>query len=122
LLRLSVPDHDATMELWKETGDPFFKRHVVGSLKNDAAWHVMGWTRSSLKAFLSEHGFEFVEEEPNIHCYPAICMKFRKAALKGDPNRIESWKAAWQYAGEPLGTPLKRPDGMVLEVGCGRNP
>lgn len=123
VLRLDVPDHEQSLERYRETGGEFYKRHVLGSRKNDGAYHLCGWTIERLKAFASEYGFEFLEQEPNIHFYPAFCLRFRKTPHSIDMRHIRSWNAAWEYCGEPLGTPLKIDEAwLALEVGCGAHP
>lgn len=78
LLRLDVPDIEATLELYRETGDLFLKRHILGSLKNDFSYHCVGWTRDGLRAFVEQYGFRFVEWEdpPKKRFYPSICGKW----------------------------------------------
>lgn len=121
LLRIDVPDCEQTLEEYAKYGGNFFKRHLLGSRKNHAAYHLVGWTRHSLIHFVQDYGFEYVEEEPNIHFYPAFCLKFKKTH-SAEP-RVRPWKAAWEYCGEPLGTPLIVPDEWkCLEVGPGNNP
>ena len=129
ILRIDVPDHEESLRQWKDCEGfrPFFKRHIFGSMRNDAAYHIMGWTRGSLVAFLDRYGFDAVEEEKNIHLYPAFCIRFRKRShemiLDGPPAKNRQWFAAWEYCGEPLGEPLVVPDDYdVLEVGCGTRP
>lgn len=122
LLRLDVPDHEETLRQYCETRDEFLLRHLLGSRKNDFAYHMGSWTREHLIAFCAKRGFEFVQEYPNIHCYPAFCLEFRKAPMSSD-QECRLWKAAWEYCGDPLGTPLTIPaDWKVLEIGPGANP
>ena len=78
VLRIDVPDHQAALEAYRETGREFFKRHIIGSQKCDSAWHVMGWTKSGLVAIGSEYGFLYDMEERNVHFYPAFCLRFLK--------------------------------------------
>ena len=111
LFRVDVPDHEATLEQYAIHGGNFFKRHCLGSRKNHAAYHLVGWTRESLIQFATSYGFEYIEEEPNIHFYPAFCLKFRKV---GTLNPFQVWNAAWEYCGEPLGTPLAVENGKAV--------
>lgn len=78
ILRLDVPDHEASLDAYRETGRNFFKRHIFGSQKCDSAWHVMGWTRKGLVAFCGQYGFQYDKEEHNVHFYPAFCLQFLK--------------------------------------------
>jgi len=77
-LRLDVPDHEMTLKKYKETGDDFYVRHLLGPRKNDFGYHCMSYTRDLLKKTVEQHGFIFEAEEPNIHFYPAFCLRFRK--------------------------------------------
>ena len=129
ILRIDVPDHEESLRLFGEDTKcrPFFHRHIFGSRRNDAAHHIMGWTRAGLAAFVKRHGFEFVAEEPNIHVYPAFCIRFSKGPhdvpLDGEMVPPRQWFAAWEYCGETPGEPLIVPDDhKVLEVGCGTRP
>ncbi len=76
ILRLDVPDHDETLRLYRETGDEFYVRHLLGPRRNDYGFHMMSFTRDRLRRLVEEHGFVFLEEEPNIHIYPAFCLRF----------------------------------------------
>lgn len=94
LLRIDVPDIQETLSKLVETGDPFYARHFLGpQSKGSHGYHVTGYTAEALKNSITElsltHGgfgkeiilaprFKFVKEEPNIHCYPAICLTFMK--------------------------------------------
>lgn len=133
LLRLSVPDVPQTIELWKTavlTGDvvteTFCGRHVFGSKKSDAFHHLCAWDSERLRVACYNYGFELLDEEPNIHAYPATCLKFAKLE-HCDYDRAQKiiplHKAAWEYCGDPRGTPLVVPkEWKCLEVGPGRNP
>jgi predicted SAM-dependent methyltransferase len=99
ILRLDVPDHEETLRKYKETGDDFYVRHLLGPRKNDFGYHCMSYTRELLKKTVESHGFVYDGEEPNIHFYPAFCLRFKKPggrepreyALKG--IKLEkSWK------------------------------
>lgn len=78
ILRLDVPDHEETLRLYKQTGDDFYIRHLLGPRRNDHGFHMMSYTRDRLRALVESHGFVYVEEEPNIHFYPAFCLRFIK--------------------------------------------
>lgn len=80
ILRLDVPDYLETLVKWYETKDAFYLRHLLGNRNGDYGYHVMGYDREGLKRLVTEHGFEFVEEEQNIHHYPAMCLRFRACA------------------------------------------
>jgi ubiquinone/menaquinone biosynthesis C-methylase UbiE len=124
ILRLSVPDMPATLEMYRQTeGGDFFKRHLIGTKKNQFSWHVMGYPREGLIALLEEFGFAHVEDEPSPHFYPSICVKHVKVPHETlDRPSEKPWIAAWQYCGDPLGTPLEPVEGSVLEIGPGSAP
>ena len=77
-LRLDVPDPEATLELYKQTGDSFYLRHLFGPRKDEFGFHTF-YTRESLTRLAADAGFNIVGEEPNIHRYPAFCLKFVKS-------------------------------------------
>lgn len=79
ILRLDVPDHEATLRLFKETGDEFYIRHLLGPRRGDYGYHVMSYRKDHLRDLVEDYGFCFVEEESNIHVYPAFCLRFQKA-------------------------------------------
>lgn len=147
ILRIDVPDHDETLEqlelaiIEREEAHGFgdteaakkqndfvllMKRHLLGSRKNDWAIHMGSWSREALKEFCGRYGFDFVEEEPNIHFYPAFSLKFRKGVLPKDAPVTDApillRKAAWEYV--KIRLPNEDPDEtcMVLDVGPGMNP
>jgi len=78
ILRLDVPDHVGTLELFMKTQDYFFVRHLIGPRRNEFGFHMMSYTRDLLRTLVEEHGFSFIHEEPNIHFYPAFCLRFEK--------------------------------------------
>lgn len=88
LLRIDVPDTHETLNKLAETGDPFFARHFLGPIsKGDTGYHCVAYTREALRN-LVEYQFDsrkcysrftLIEEESNIHIYPALCLKFRKS-------------------------------------------
>lgn len=133
LLRLSVPDVEATITMWRDAivaddqaTEEFCRRHVFGSGKSDAFHHLCAWSEERLRDVCARYGFEFVEQEENIHAYPAICLKFRKLE-HSDVDRpakvIPVHKASWEYCGTERGTPLVvPPDWKCLEIGPGNNP
>lgn len=77
LLRLDVPDSDETLELYRQTGDPFYKRHFLGPRRSDNGFHLP-YTRERLKSLVEEYGFRFLHEEENIHWFPAFTLRFEK--------------------------------------------
>lgn len=77
-LRLSVPDHEATMRAWKATGDPLYLRHCLGPRSGGRGFHMMAHTLASLRSVVECVGFTFEREEPNPHDYPSICAIWRK--------------------------------------------
>src|ERR1041385_5077175 len=78
ILRLDVPDHEETLRLFRKTGDEFYIRHLLGPRRNDHGFDMMSYTRDRLRNLVEEHGFLFDSEEPNIHFYPAFCLRFKK--------------------------------------------
>jgi predicted SAM-dependent methyltransferase len=89
LLRLDVPDHEGTLQEFKKTGDEFYIRHLLGPRRNDHGFHMMSYTRDRLRRLVEEHGFVFVKEEPNIHFYPAFCLRFIKPGLRPPCEYVE---------------------------------
>lgn len=83
LLRLDVPDTEATLHQWGRTHDPFYLRHLLGPRTSAYGYHMMSYTRDGLRSLVEEHGFTYDEEEENIHLYPAFCLRFRRGA---EPN------------------------------------
>lgn len=77
-LRIDVPDPERTLELYKETGDKFYVRHLFGPRLDIFGYHTF-YTRDSLSHLVAEAGFNLVEEEVNIHPYPAFCLKWVKS-------------------------------------------
>lgn len=79
LITIDVPDHVATLQLFRESGDEFFVRHLLGPRRgDDFGHHVMSYEPRQLKALVESHGFVFVSDNPNIHLYPSICQTFRR--------------------------------------------
>lgn len=76
ILRIDVPDHAQTLKFFHETGDEFYVRHLLGPRRNDYGFHMMSYTRERLRNLVVSHGFQYVAEEPNIHFYPAFCLRF----------------------------------------------
>lgn len=136
-LRIDIPDHDETIKQFADRRNAeangyvpptekesaaFMLRHLLGSRKNDFAYHMGSWTRDRLIAFAEERGFLFDSEEKNIHFYPAFCLRFQKGQLEPGVGAytLAPWLAPWQYAGNPRGTPISVPaDWQCLEVGPG---
>jgi hypothetical protein len=75
-LRLSVPDHDATLKAFIATQDLVFLRHLLGPRNSPVGFHLMSYCRASLDALVCSHGFEAGEDEPSPHAYPSLCMKW----------------------------------------------
>jgi len=80
VLRLSVPDHDATLHAFMETRDTVLLRHLLGPRNSPNGYHLMSYGRASLDALVTSHGFAPGEDEPSPHAYPSICMRWRLAA------------------------------------------
>lgn len=77
LLRIDVPDPEATLKLFHATGDNFYIRHFFGPRIDEFGFHTP-YTRDILTGMCDEAGFRFVGEEPNIHPYPAFMLQFEK--------------------------------------------
>lgn len=73
LLRLSVPDHAATLDALIETRDPVHVRLLVGPRNGPGGYHMMSYTPEGLRAVVEAAGFMFVRFEPNPHAYPMLC-------------------------------------------------
>jgi len=109
ILRLDVPDHAETVRLLQETKDPFYARHLLGPRRDAYGFHMMSYTRESLRALVEEHGFGYVGEEENIHFYPAFCLRFEKRGLRAARDYVKP--------------PCEIPDSWkVLEIGPGDFP
>lgn len=76
-LRLDVPDPDATLRLYRETGEEFYIRHLFGPRRDIYGFHTH-YTRNMLTDLVESHGFKLLDEEPNVHFYPAYCLRFSK--------------------------------------------
>lgn len=111
-LRLDVPNHYATLKELRETQDPerlaLLLRHFQGSRRDSFAYHAMSYSREALRAIVEEHGFEFEAEEPNVHFYPAFCLRWRKPGPR--PAHVY------------LAIPDPPAGESVLEIGPGRFP
>lgn len=78
-LRLSVPDHDATLRAFVATRDLVLLRHLLGPRNTPTGYHLMSYNHASLDALLGQHGFTAGVDEPNVHAYPSICRCWRRA-------------------------------------------
>lgn len=78
ILRIDVPDHEKTLRLYRETGDHFYMRHLLGPRRNEHGFHMMSYTPDRLRALVESRGFRLEAEEPNVHFYPAMCLRFKK--------------------------------------------
>ncbi len=79
MLRIDVPDHEETLKKLMETQDPFYIRHLLGPRHSDYGYHMMSYTRDRLIRLVVDcTGFRYVGEEPNIHFYPAFCLRFQR--------------------------------------------
>lgn len=78
ILRIDVPDHVKTLQLFKETGDTFYVRHLLGPKRGQHGVHMQSYSAEGLRALVEAHGFGFMEREPDIHLYPSICLRFLK--------------------------------------------
>ena len=79
VLRLSVPDHDATLHAFIATQDLVLLRHLLGPRNSPEGFHLMSYGKSSLNALVMSHGFFSGEDEASPHAYPSICMRWRLA-------------------------------------------
>lgn len=116
ILRLDVPDHEATLRECAVADDVakrrLLLRHIVGSRKDDYSYHLHGYTRDGLRALVEEYGFVFEAEEPELagRLYPAFCLRFRKPLVAShDP-------IPWQRLVDPSEIP---DDWKCVEVGPG---
>lgn len=109
ILRLDVPDHEATLREYHRTGDEFYVRHLLGPRRNEFGFHMMSYTRETLRNLVEDHGFTFAAEEPNIHFYPAFCLRFVKYDLVAARDYVKAPYPIEDYW-------------KVLEIGPGRNP
>jgi hypothetical protein len=81
LLRLSVPDHDATLEQLRVTQDKVLIRHFTGPRASPYGYHSMSYTRAGLIELVESHGFTFLGDEDFVHTSPALCLRWGKGAL-----------------------------------------
>src|SRR3990167_5442767 len=83
VLRLDVPDHEATAAWYHQTGDRLAERHLFGTRKDAYSYHLHGYTREGLRALVEEYGFVFEREEPPLahRLYPAFCLRWRKPEI-----------------------------------------
>ena len=77
VLRLSVPDHAAGLAALVETHDPVLARVLLGPRNCAEGYHMQSFTREALRELVESHGFEFAGDEPNLHAYPSLCMRWR---------------------------------------------
>jgi hypothetical protein len=78
ILRLDVPDHEATMKMFQETQDSFYIRHLLGPRRGDYGFHMMSYSPGRLKSLVESHHFVSLGDEPNPHWYPAFTLRFEK--------------------------------------------
>lgn len=75
ILKLDLPDPEATVELYKETGDSFYVRHLFGPRKDLYGFHTF-YNRETLTHLAADAGFNLVAENANVHPYPAFELEF----------------------------------------------
>jgi len=78
VLVLSVPDMAGTLRMLREGSvaeREFAVRHLEGSGRDEYNWHKAWYTQDSLGEALSASGFTRQEWLPNIHIYPALCVR-----------------------------------------------
>jgi predicted SAM-dependent methyltransferase len=71
IIRLDVPDHDATMNAFIETKDTFFIRHLLGPRKTKWGYHLASYTRQALMDHVQDNGFDYDGDEKNT-CTPIL--------------------------------------------------
>ena len=76
VLRLSVPDWDASFRAYRETGEAAMLRHILGPRNSERGYHLVGYTRASLDTLVQAHGFAPGEDEPSPHAYPSLCLRW----------------------------------------------
>lgn len=75
-LRLDVPDPEETLELYRTSGDQFWKRHLFGPRNGEFGFHSF-YDRETITRLAADAGFNFEQEEQNIHeSYPSFCLRF----------------------------------------------
>lgn len=77
-LRLDLPDPERTVELYRESGDTFYVRHLFGPRQNEFGFHTF-YNRETLTKLAADAGFNLVGERPNIHPYPAFEIEFTRS-------------------------------------------
>ncbi len=111
-LVLSVPDVPATIKLAKawETIQ-FAIRHLEGAQKDAYSPHVSWFSEQNLIELLTQMGFKQIQILPNVHFYPAICIRcFKDDAYVSDRS--------YQYPLPGLDSTCE----TVLDVGPGNFP
>ena len=78
LLRLSVPDHEATLDRFIQTRDPLYIRFLLGPRGEGAGYHMKSYTRTALRTLVESHGFVFERDDLNTHVYPMHAMAWKK--------------------------------------------
>jgi len=76
VLRLSVPDHDATLHAFIATQDLVYLRHLLGPRNSPEGFHLMSFNRHSLDTLVQAHGFAPGVDEPSPHAYPSLCLRW----------------------------------------------
>lgn len=80
VLRIDVPDHEETLRKFVSTSNEFYIRHLLGPRNSDYGYHMMSYVKDGLIRLIEEYGFLYMMEERNIHCYPAMMLRFGKAS------------------------------------------
>lgn len=89
ILRIDVPDHEESLKMYRKTGDEFYVRHLLGPRNSEYGYHLVGYTRESLRALVESHGFVFESVEPTIHFYPSICLRFTKPGPRAPRDYVK---------------------------------
>src|SRR4030095_16316963 len=89
ILRLDVPENEETLELYRQTGDQFYKRALFCPRRDARGYSLIAYSRELLRSIVEEHGFVYEAEEPNIHVYPAFCLRFRKPGVRAPRDYIQ---------------------------------
>lgn len=88
VLRIDVPDMDATVDELQTTTDPvrqkLLRRHLLGHRGGYYDAHYVGYSRERLRDIVESEGFVFACEEPPLkdRWYPAFCLRFQKPTLQ----------------------------------------
>lgn len=78
LVRISIPDFERSIELYAETKDKFFVRHIFGPRNSDRGFHIPFRKEDIINLFKNSN-FKYIGPDKEIkHDYPAITFQFTK--------------------------------------------